>query len=68
MTQCVVDVMQALSLAQGTTPFASLKNIRILRREGGRQRVFTFDYSDVAGGRSLEQNILLQSGDVVVVP
>src|SRR5690606_26467974 len=29
----VLDVMQALSLAGGTTPFASLKNIRILRRE-----------------------------------
>ncbi len=64
----VLDVMQALSLADGTTAFASLKNIRILRREAGRQRVFSFDYSAVASGRSLEQNILLKSGDIVVVP
>ena len=64
----VIDVVQALTLAGGTTPFASLKNIRILRREDGVQRAIEFDYTDVSAGRSLEQNILLKSGDVVVVP
>jgi polysaccharide export outer membrane protein len=64
----VLDVMQALSLAGGTTPFASLKNIRILRRQGGEQTAHRFDYTNVAEGRSLEQNIQLRSGDVVVVP
>ena len=64
----VLDVMQALSLAGGTTPFANLKNIRILRREGGTQSALRFDYTAVAEGRSLEQNIQLRSGDVVVVP
>jgi len=64
----VLDVMQALSLAGGTTPFASLKNIIILRRENGVQTAHRFDYSDVAEGRSLDENILLRSGDVVVVP
>jgi polysaccharide export outer membrane protein len=64
----VVDVIQALTLAGGTTPFASLKNIRILRREDGIQKAIRFDYTAVSEGRSLEQNILLESGDVVVVP
>lgn len=64
----VLDVMQALSLAEGGTPFASLKDIRILRRENGVQRAIPFDYAAVSAGRSLSQNILLQSGDVVVVP
>lgn len=63
-----VDVMQALSMAGGTTPFASLANIMILRRGGGVQQSFKFDYTNVVKGRSLEQNIELQSGDVVVVP
>lgn len=63
-----VDVVQALSLAGGTTPFASLKNIRVLRRENGIQRAISFDYTDVSEGKSLAQNILLQSGDIVVVP
>lgn len=64
----VLDVLQALALAGGTTPFASLKNIRVLRRENGVQTALKFDYTDVSEGRSLEQNILLQSGDVIVVP
>lgn len=64
----VLDVMQALSLAGGTTPFASLKQIRILRREGGTRKAIRFDYTAVSEGKGLEQNIVLQSGDVVVVP
>lgn len=63
-----IDVMQALSLAGGTTPFADVDGIRILRREDGRQTVFRFRYDDVRRGRGLSQNILLQSGDTVVVP
>jgi polysaccharide export outer membrane protein len=63
-----LDVMQAISLAGGATPFAALNDIVILRRENGRQKAFNFHYSDVARGRNLPQNIQLQSGDTVVVP
>ena len=63
-----LDVMQALSLAGGTTPFASLKDIRILRRQGTARSAMSFDFTEVSRGRSLEQNIVLRSGDVVVVP
>ena len=64
-----IDVMQALSLAGGATSFASLDDIQILRREqGGKQTARRFRYSDVERGRSLDQNILLKSGDTVVVP
>jgi len=64
-----VDVMQAISLAGGMTPFASVDDIRILKRRlGGRQDAIPFRYSEVERGRALEQNILLSSGDTVVVP
>jgi polysaccharide export outer membrane protein len=63
-----IDVLQALSLAGGATPFANTNGIRILRREGDRQTSIPFRYSDVARGRRLDQNILLKSGDTVVVP
>jgi polysaccharide biosynthesis/export protein len=64
-----IDVMQAISLAGGTTPYASLDGIVILRRKsGGSQDAITFRYSEVERGRGLEQNILLSSGDTVVVP
>ncbi len=63
-----VDVMQALSIAGGTTAFASTGDIFVLRRQNGRQVALPFSYNDVVRGKNLQQNILLQSGDVVVVP
>ncbi len=62
------DVMQALALAGGATPFADVNDIKILRREGGRQVAVSFHYGDVERGRYLDQNILLKGGDTVVVP
>jgi polysaccharide export outer membrane protein len=63
-----VDVMQALSMAGGTTPFASLGDIMILRRGAQGQTSLPFRYTEVVRGRNLQQNIMLQAGDVVVVP
>jgi polysaccharide biosynthesis/export protein len=63
-----IDVMQALSLAGGATAFADTRGIRILRRDGAQQSSIAFRYGDVERGRKLDQNILLQSGDTVVVP
>lgn len=63
-----VDVMQALSIAGGTTAFAAVDNIFVLRRQNGTQIQLPFRFSDVTRGRNLSQNILLESGDVVVVP
>ncbi len=63
-----VDVMQALTLAGGLTPYASESDIKIIRNEGGHQKVYPFRYSAVKRGEHLEQNILLKSGDTVVVP
>jgi polysaccharide export outer membrane protein len=63
-----VDVVQALALAGGTTPFAELNEIKILRRIGDSQMLIEFRYADMARGRNLEQNIILRSGDVIIVP
>jgi polysaccharide export outer membrane protein len=63
-----VDVMQALSLAGGTTAFASPSEIFVLRRDDGQQRRLPFNFDAVLRGRDLEQNVLLRTGDVVVVP
>jgi polysaccharide biosynthesis/export protein len=63
-----LDVMQAIALAGGTTPFAAINDIVILRRQNGEQQALHFHYSDVARGRELAQNVLLQTGDTVVVP
>lgn len=63
-----VDVLQALTLAGGLTPFAKEGDIKILRKMNGKEKVIPFDYSQVKRGQRLEQNIQLKSGDVVMVP
>lgn len=63
-----IDVMQALAMAGGLNAYASSNNIKILRRINGNIKSMPFEYDEVAGGYKLKQNIILQSGDVVVVP
>ena len=62
------DVLQALSLAGGLTPFAAENDIKVMRRVRKEQYAIPFRYGDLRKGRDLEQNIILQRGDVVMVP
>ena len=63
------DVMQALGMAGGLTQFAKRNSIHILRRDAeGHATSIPFEYGDVEGGDNIESNILLQSGDTIVVP
>jgi len=63
-----LNVLQALSLAEGATPFAKLDDIIVIRGGGASQTTLPFRYSQVIEGKSLGQNVFLESGDVVVVP
>jgi len=63
-----MTVLQALSSSGGFTQFARLKNIYVLRVENGKQVKHAFNYKEVVNGKNDEQNILLQPGDVIVVP
>jgi polysaccharide export outer membrane protein len=63
-----MTVLQALSSSGGFTQFAKLKNIYVLRTEHGQQVKLPFNYKDTVNGKKPEQNILLQPGDVIVVP
>lgn len=62
------DVMQALSLAGGLTPFAKANSIIILRRNKNGSEAIKFEYGELETGDGLNQNHLLKSGDVIVVP
>jgi len=62
-------VLQALSLAGGMTPYASTGSIRVVRTAAtGAQHFLSFDYDTIASGKGLEQNVLLEPGDIVLVP
>lgn len=64
-----VDVVQAITLAGGFTPFADTRNIRVIRRgHDGTEQVFKVNYNDIERGRDMKQNIMLRSDDMVLVP
>ena len=63
-----INVLQALSIAGGGNPYAKLDSVIVIRSSTGAQHVLPFKYGQVASGRDLEQNVQLESGDVVVVP
>jgi polysaccharide biosynthesis/export protein len=63
-----LTVLQAIAEAGGLTEFAHRKKIYVMRIEGAKQINLAFDYEAVLRGQNQGQNILLQSGDTVVVP
>lgn len=63
-----MTILQALSLAGGLGTFAKTNSIRVLRRDGDKTISIPFRYGDIEDGDNLESNILLRSGDVIIVP
>ncbi len=63
-----VNVLQALAMAKGLNPFAKKDEIKVFRNEGGTTRIYEFHYDAVTAGENLEQNIILERGDIIVVP
>ena len=64
-----LDVTQAIAMARGLNAYAAENKIQILRRDvAGVQRAIEFKYGKVSSGKDLTSNILLSSGDVVIVP
>ena len=64
-----MTVLQALSSAGGLQQYANAKKIYILRREPhGKNRKIAFDYKRAIKGGATDDDILLASGDTIVVP
>jgi polysaccharide export outer membrane protein len=61
-------LVQALSVAGGLGPFAAKQRIQIHRGSGADETIFHFDYKAYEAGLSLNSNIPLQAGDVIIVP
>ena len=57
-------ILEALTNAGGFREFANPKKITILRK--GKN--LKFNYNDVVKGKSSEQNVLLEPGDLIYVP
>ena len=60
-------VLDVLAMAEGLGEFAARGRIFILRREGNTVKRIPFNYNKVVSEDGVE-NILLQPGDIIVVP
>jgi polysaccharide biosynthesis/export protein len=63
-----LTVLQLIAMAGGLAEYADSKNIVVIRKQGGKQTSFKFNYKDVVAQKRPEQNIQLVPGDTVVVP
>ncbi len=63
-----MTVLQALSYAGGLDKFADLGEIKVLRDSSKGQVIIPINYGKLINGQSLESNILLRTGDTILVP
>ncbi len=61
-------LMDAIASANGFTPIANKRRVKLLRENAGRTEVYEFDLREMMLGRGLDQNFLLEPGDVITVP
>jgi len=60
------SLVQLIVMAEGFTDWADKKKITIIRREGGKETRIRANYKKIIDGE--EQDIVLKSGDIVIVP
>ncbi len=62
-------LLQAIAAAGGLTPFAADSRIQLRRTDSnGNETIFLFDYDAVQNGAQITNNLVVQNGDVIVVP
>lgn len=59
---------QIISMAGGLNEWANQKKIIIIRKENGKEKRFTINYKKIVKGEDLSSNIILKSGDTIIVP
>jgi len=61
-------LLQIITMAGGFTDWANQKKIMIIRKEGGKEKRITANYKKIIEGDDPKSNIVLKSGDTIVVP
>jgi len=63
-----LTVLQAFALAGGFTEWASKKEIILMRKEGGHDKMYHINYKSIVKGNDLSQNLKLKADDTIIVP
>jgi polysaccharide export outer membrane protein len=61
-------VLDAIASANGFTPLANTRRVRLMRENAGRVEIYELDLRRVVKGELSAENILLRPGDVITVP
>ena len=61
-------VMDAIAAANGFTPLANQRRVKLVRQNAGRVEVYELDLRQMMKGENMRQNLLLKPGDVITVP
>ena len=63
-----LTVLQAFALAGGFTEWASKKEIILMRKEGGKEKIYRINYKNIIKGKNISQNLKLKADDTIIVP
>ena len=63
-----LTVLQAFAVAGGFTDWASKKEIILLRRENGKDKVYNINYKKIVNDKDFSQNIAIKTDDTIIVP
>jgi len=61
-------LLQLIPMVGGFTDWANQKKILIIRKEDGKEKRITINYKRIVDGKDLNSNIILKSGDTIIVP
>ncbi len=61
-------VMDAIAAANGFTPLANQRRVKLVRQNAGKVEVYELDLRQMMKGEGMRQNLLLRPGDVITVP
>jgi polysaccharide export outer membrane protein len=62
------SLIQIISMAGGFTDWANQSKIIIIRNENGKEKRMIINYKKIVRGQDLDSNIILKSGDTIIVP
>jgi polysaccharide export outer membrane protein len=62
------SILQLITMVGGFTEWANQKKILIIRKEDGKEKRITVNYKKIVKGDAPESNIILKSGDQIIVP
>jgi polysaccharide export outer membrane protein len=61
-------LMDAIAAANGFTSLADKQHVRLVRENAGVVETYEVDFRQLMRGENMQQNILIQAGDVITVP